>query len=474
VKLINEIPLQNIGTTTPNKFIQKILPLDMYKFYNVPDTGIDEISLLFNNIKTNFRKKIGVISASKILLNTCAELLMIESDINYCVQYETAKPMKLIKLEFEAAINFMSSLAGFASFQNGIVIPSKNINKTVYTKNSPYGIACLITSHNTPLPNYAWKLAPSFLSGNYSILKPSEHTSMSAQLFVECFLKAGAPDYVVNLVHGGSNTVKTLIEQKPELISFTGSSATGTVINKLASTYSPKIILEMGGSNPMIICETANLEKAVEVIIDSAFSNAGQRCASGSRLIVHKNVYHQLLSMIENKLNDITIGISEESYYGGVISNKSVDAHNQYLEKAKKNGLQVREYGKIENSSIPIFLRPSIIEVPVDFYGDYIEEVFSPILRLSGFENNNEAVDLANMGNYGLTAAVWTRNLEDSAFFSSNIESGVVNINGPTHGAEFQFPFGGLKNSGNGTKEVGYSCLGEYSFTKIISVTSHD
>jgi acyl-CoA reductase-like NAD-dependent aldehyde dehydrogenase len=473
VNHFSDFKLNNIGTTTPKKVVTKISPIDLSPIYNVPISGNDDVSKLIQNINNRFDKKVNVVERSKMLVRFCRELEKIESEINHIVQIETAKPMRIVQAEFNTAVSFMHSLAGLATFKNGIAIPSANANKTVYTRNFPYGIACLITSFNTPLPNYAWKLAPSFLAGNASILKPSEHTSLSAQLFIECFNKVDLPEFAVNLIHGNGETVRHLISKKPELISFTGSSRTGSEINKLANSYTPKIILEMGGSNPFIVCETADLDAATPIIIDSAFSNAGQRCASGSRLIVHKDNYQNLLSKLENQLLKCKVGINQDSFYGGLISKNAFESHIQYLNKAKKAGLRVSEFGKIDGQESPSFVLPAIIEVPIELHDDFSDEVFSPILRVTKFERTSEALDLANRTDYGLVAAVWTRNFVEASYFTDNIESGVININGPTHGAEYQFPFGGAKSSGNGSKEVGYSSLEEYSFIKLISSTNH-
>ncbi len=470
---INDFRLKNIGTTTPEKVIAKISPIDLLPVYEVPISENEEVSKLYQNINNRFDKKVNVLERSKMLVKFCRELEKIESEINHIVQIETAKPMKIVQAEFNTALSFMLSLAGLATFKNGISIPSINVNKTVYTRNFPYGIACLITSFNTPLPNYAWKLAPSFLAGNASILKPSEHTSLSAQLFIDCFNNVDLPEFSVNLIHGNSETVKHLISKKPDLISFTGSSKVGLEINKLANSYTPKIILEMGGSNPFIVCESADLETASPIMIDSAFSNAGQRCASGSRLIVHENAYQNLFSKLESQLIKTKIGINEDSYYGGLISINAFESHINYLNRAKQAGLKVSEFGKIDGTDSSTFVQPAIIEVPIELYDEFSDEVFSPILRVTKFKGISEAIDLANRTNYGLVAAIWTRNFEEASYFTDNIESGVININGPTHGSEFQFPFGGAKNSGNGAKEVGYSSIEEYSFIKLISSTNH-
>ena len=471
----SQVDLHNIGTSTPRKFLNRNSPVDNSLIFRTPLSADLEVNELFENIKTSSKtfQDLGIIEACKILFGVSAELQRKKDEINHSVFHETGKTERLVEGEFDTSINFMTALAGLAQFEIGRVIPSVNPNKTVYTRRFPVGIAALITSHNTPLPNYAWKLAPSFLSLNSSILKPSEYTSQSAQMFVECFLSAGAPEFMVNLLLGGAETAQYLIAKKPDLVSFTGSFETGIKIKAATQNYSPKLILELGGSNPIIVCESADLEKAAPVIAESAISNSGQRCASASRLIVHKSALNKLMPLLQESIRAIMESKGSQSFSGCLVSEDSRSKHEEFIRISRTSGSKVIEFD-YKKSLSGCYVNPVIIFRNQDEEYDNNIEIFSPVLFVESFQDNEEALQKANSTPYGLTSAIWTNNFNEAFYFSSNVRSGVVNINGPTHGSEFQFPFGGQGKSGNGTKEVGINCLAEYSFERLISVTNYD
>jgi acyl-CoA reductase-like NAD-dependent aldehyde dehydrogenase len=472
---VSENDLHNIGTSTPTKYLDRNSPVDNSLIFRTPLSGELEVNELFSNIKTSSKnfQDLGIVKASRILLGVSAELQRKRDEINQSVFLETGKTEKLVEGEFETSLNFMIALAGLAQFEIGRVIPSVNPNKSVYTRRFPVGIAALITSHNTPLPNYAWKLAPSFLSLNASILKPSEFTSQSAQMFVESFLSTGAPEFMVNLLLGGAATAQSLIAKKPDLISFTGSFETGMKIKSATQNYSPKLILELGGSNPIIVCESADLEKAASAIAESAISNSGQRCASASRLIVHKSALNKLMPLLQESIKATVEAKGSQFFSGCLVSKDARDKHEEFIKKSRTFGSKVIEFDYKKNIE-GCYVNPAIVFRNQKEEHDSQIEIFSPILFVENFQENEEALQKANSTPYGLTAAIWTNNFNEAFYFSSNVRSGIVNINGPTHGSEFQFPFGGQGNSGNGTKEVGINCLSEYSFERLISVTNYE
>ncbi len=474
VKSEVEFELGNIGTSTPAKYLDRFSPRDNSLIFKTPLSGEKEAHELFQNISACSSKfqDLGVIKASEILIEVCQELKRNRDEINQCVFIETGKTEKLVEGEFETSLKFMTALSGLSQFEVGRVIPSANTKKNVYTKRVPIGIAALITSHNTPLPNYAWKIAPSFLSLNSSILKPSEYTSGSAQKFVECFNSVGAPQYMVNLFHGDAEAAQSIIAMKPDLISFTGSFETGMKVKSATNSYSPKLILEMGGSNPIIICKSADLKKAASVIAESAFSNSGQRCASASRLIVHESVLDNLIPLLHSSVETLVSTTGRESFSGCLVSLDAKKKHVDFLNNARLSGSNVLEFN-YEKSLEGCYVNPAVVTRNQDKNQDGFVEIFSPILFVEVFNEIEEALLKANSTTYGLTAAVWTDDFSESFYFSNHVKSGVVNINGPTHGAEFQFPFGGQGFSGNGAKEVGINCLAEYSFERLISVTAY-
>jgi acyl-CoA reductase-like NAD-dependent aldehyde dehydrogenase len=468
--------LFNLGTSTPTEKMDRLSPVNGLKLFETPLSGQSDIDLLFANISSQGSKfqDLGVVNAARILISVCNRLQQRKDEINEAVFFETGKPESLIEGEFETAVNFMIGLAGLAQFRNGQVIPSINPRKVIYSRYQPYGTAALITSHNTPVPNYAWKLAPSFLSLNSSILKPSELTSLSAQRFVEAFLECAPPEFMVNLVHGGPQTVNSLLTKQPELVSFTGSFQTGLTIKNLTKDYAPKLILEMGGSNPIIVCKSANLEKAARAIVESAFSNSGQRCASGRRLIMHSETKSELLENIRVVLREFTARQSNGSFSGILVNERARAIHMGLIDYFQRSGAEVHLFAPQNNASNGEYVEAALVVFPRESRFRISDEIFSPILIAEEFENIDDALVRANDSQFALTASIWTEEIDEGLHLSSYVKAGIVNINGPTHGAEFQIPFGGQKNSGNGAKEVGMNCLTEYSFEKVVSFTQSE
>ena len=467
--------LRNIGTKLETlEFYSKVSPVDSENIYQVPLSRNLEIVDVFNNAST--RKKNleneGVFGRSVILENVIGRLIEKRSEIVNLVIKETGKSRRLSEGEFDAAILFGKSLLGLARFQDDITIPSTNPKKLVYEKRIPFGIAGLIVSYNTPMPNYAWKVFPSFLSGNISILKPSPHTSGSAQLFAEAFESEDVPEFSVCLIHGDGETGKILCNQDLDLMSFTGSYDVGIEIQKSTSPKMRKNIFELGGNNCLIINKSANLYKAVDEILNSAFSNAGQRCAAGSRVILNKEIADSTLKIIKEKLSNLKVGSDEDSFLGPVIDVSAASRYNEFLAACKANNLTISKSDTHTNLN-ELYLYPALVEGFDEKNPLFAKELFAPILRVAIFESREEALNLANNSKYALTAAVWSNELEEIDFYLNNLSAGLININGPTHGAEFQFPFGGIGHSGNGSKEVGVQCLDQYSHHKLVTITHH-
>lgn len=466
--------LSNIGGSTPNKCLERISPLTGKKVFTVPISGGKEVDEVVRNAQKGYLKfsKVHRLKRAGMLLHAANYLELHSEKLINAVRLETGKSYALATSEFHASIQFMKALAGFSHFYEGNVIPSSDPSKLAYTRLVPFGVAALIVSFNTPIPNYVWKFAPSFMAGNTSILKPSPFTSYSAQLFVKLLIESGVPSESIFLIHGSSEAGRALVTSEAELVSFTGSSLVGREILKSSQHRIRKLILELGGCNPFIVSHSANLSLAADFLIQSAFSNAGQRCAAGSRLIIHSKVEQDFLEILEVKLSTVTLGSSDEDLFGPLIDKTAMARHTDYLNLARSFGLTVREYGNIQSKS-DCLPRIALVEKGNLDFPQFYDEVFSPILRIEKVNSSEEALSAANASKYGLTAAIWTQDIDEISFLSENIEAGVININGPTHGSEFQFPFGGRNDSGNGTKEVGYSCLTEYSDSRLITIKTH-
>ncbi len=465
------IDVQNIGFEHTDDNFFEIRPVgNSETIFRVPYLNQVQVLDGINKLRGSFSDESSqkIVERARQLELVVDELKIRKQELVDSVCFETGKPRALAESEFIAACEFLNSLAGAAKFRTGDVIPSANPKKVAIYERVPFGLAALIVSFNTPLPNYAWKIGPSFLAGNLSILKPSPHTPLSAYYFVDAFQKILGGKSNVFLLLGGSDQAKYLIETRPELISFTGSYEGGISVQKYASDYSPKIILELGGNNAFVVFGDANLEGCIEAAFQSAFSNSGQRCAAGSRILLEESLYDEFVQGFKLRIMSTKLGIGADAEVGPVINKESFNRLLNFSRNLQTAGLEIFQTQSPSESDL--MFPPSFVEIPKNELHFMNGELFGPFARVIKFKSEDEAIELANMPSGSLTAAVWTNDINRALRLSKQIKAGIVNINGPTHGAEFQFPFGGTGFSGNGAKEVGVQSLNEYSFSKLTTI----
>ena len=376
---------------------------------------------------------------------------------------ETGKPRELALGETDAAVEMGLFVAGEGRRSYGRTTTASMPHRTVLTVRQPLGVAGLIMSFNTPLPNVAWKAFPALLCGNAAVVKPSEHTPASARLFGELAHEAGIPPGVLNVVQGlGAEAGAALVEHAAvELVSFTGSAATGRWINEKAGARLAKVCLELGGKNALVVCDDADLENAVRWALASAFSNAGQRCAAASRVVVLDGVYDDFGA----RLLEGAAALAPEP----VISEESLDRILAALERATAVGARVLCGG--ERADGPGWYLPPTV---VDGVGPEAEisrtELFGPVTTLYRAHDLDHAIALVNDSPYGLTAAIHTASVHRALRFAETVRAGVVVVNGGTHGSEPHMGFGGVKSSGTGWREAGIEALDVYSDWKIVNL----
>jgi acyl-CoA reductase-like NAD-dependent aldehyde dehydrogenase len=370
---------------------------------------------------------------------------------------ETGKSPQLALGEADAAVEMGFFVAGEGRRLYGRTTTSSMPSRTVLTVRQPLGVAALIVSFNTPLPNYAWKVFPAVLCGNTAVLKPSEHTPASAALFGRLCNEI-LPPGVVNVVQGlGAEVGPPLVESPDvDLVSFTGSAETGRWINEVAGRRLAKVCLELGGKNALVVCDDADLDRAVEWSLASAFSNAGQRCAAASRLVVFDAVYEEFRSRF--------VEAAQGYETGPVISEESLQRILGALE-----GASVLTGG--ERLDVPgWWLAPTVVEdVPHDAELS-CTELFGPVTILYRVRDLDEALRLVNDSPYGLTSAIHTASLHRAMRFADAVQAGVVVVNGGTHGSEPHMGFGGVKQSGTGWREAGVEALDVYSEWKYVNL----
>jgi acyl-CoA reductase-like NAD-dependent aldehyde dehydrogenase len=395
-------------------------------------------------------------------------------DVAAVVSAETGKSPKDAKGETEGAIELGYFIAGEGRRFYGRTMPSAVPNRTAMTIRQPLGVAGLIIAANTPIANVAWKVFPALLCGNAAVLKASEDAPETANVFARLATEAGIPDGALNVVHGfGEEAGQPLVEDpRVAVVSFTGSTSVGRLIARVAGERLAKVCLELGGKNPLVVCDDANLEKAAEAAALSAFSNAGQRCAAGSRLIVFDAVYDPFRSLLVERAQAQKVGPHDEHDFGPVINEQQLDHMLAAVEQAKAAGATVLTGG--ERLDRPgFYMAPTIVEGVAADSEISCTELFGPITTLHRVPDLQEAIAVANASPYGLTAAIWTSSIHRGQEFVRRIVAGGVQVNGPTYGFEPHVPFGGQRDSGTGWREPGTEALDVYSDWKTVYVT-HD
>jgi alpha-ketoglutaric semialdehyde dehydrogenase len=391
------------------------------------------------------------------------------------VALETGKSKKDALGETDAAIEMGFFVAGEGRRFYGQTTTSAVPNKAAMVVRQPLGVAGLIIAANTPIANVAWKAFPALLCGNSAVLKAAEDTPLSAWAFAQLAREAGVPEGVYTTIHGLGPEAGAPLVEHPDVavVSFTGSCEVGRWIAETAGRRLAKTCLELGGKNPLIVCDDADLKNAVTWAIGSAFSNAGQRCAAGSRLIVFDGVYDRFRAMLVEATGRLKVGTSDSDDYGPVINHEQMTNMLSAVERATGSGASVLAGGhRLTGSGYGdgYFVAPTILEhvEPNDEISR--SELFGPITCLYRVKTFDEAIALANDSPFGLTASIHTQNIHRAMTFLGRIQAGVAVVNGGTYGSEPHLPFGGLRQSGNGWREAGTQALDVYSDLKTIYI----
>jgi aldehyde dehydrogenase (NAD+) len=401
-----------------------------------------------------------------------------EREFGEFVQAETGKPWKNAVAEVGSSADLGAFMESEGSRLYGKTMTSPVLNRGVRTVRAPVGVCGAIMPFNSPLAGIAWKVFPALVCGNAVVAKSHELTPYTAVAFGKLLQEAGLPVGVYSAVQGlGPEVGMALVrDDRVGLISFTGSAATGKLIQKTVSERAvlAKVCLELGGKNPLIVCDDADLALAVEQAVASAFIDAGQRCASGSRIIVFRHVYDDFRQAIIKRTEAMKIGSGPQDECGPVISRHSLDRLLGAVEGGVSRGARVLAGGGAVAALSPgYYMTPTILEnVSMD---DELsqQEQFGPITCLYRVKDFDEAVTLANATSFGLTGAIHTANNNRIEEFIARYRGGLVSINGPTYGAGPHMPFGGVKNSGNGFREPGTEALDVYCEWKTV-VVNHD
>jgi aldehyde dehydrogenase (NAD+) len=391
------------------------------------------------------------------------------------VALEAGKRLSDALGEVAAAVQCARFFAGEGQRLYGRTTTSGTAGRWAMTVRRPCGVAALITAANTPAPNFAWKVFPALICGNAVVLKPAEDTPASAWFMARLAETAGLPKGTLNVVHGLGGEVGPALTGHAgvDVISFTGSTRVGREIAEAAGAALRKVSLELGGKNAMVVCDDADLDHAVHWARLSAFSNAGQRCAAAGRIIVFDAVYDDFAARFLTSVRSLKLGVEADCDVGPVISRRQFDGMTAAVAEAVAGGGRLLAGGARasgEGLEDGFYLEPTVLEAVAADAEISGHELFGPVTilyRVAGFE---EAVALANSSPYGLTAAIHTRDVDRALAFADRVEAGVVAVNAGTHGSEPHMPFGGVKASGNGSREPGTEALDVYSELRDVYV----
>ena len=359
----------------------------------------------------------------------------------------------------------------------GHVVPSELRNKWAMTYRRPIGVAGIITPFNFPLAIPTWKTFPALLCGNAVIFKPAEDVPHTGHLLVEVLLEAGLPPEVVQLVHGQGSVVGKGIIEHPDVpvISFTGSTETGSVIGAVCGRMHKRLSLEMGGKNAMIVMDDADLDLALDGVLWGAFGTTGQRCTATSRLVLHEKVHDRFLQMLVDRAGKLRLGpgLDERTEVGPMIHEEAREKVDEYVGIGKREGASVAVGGarggggKLEAGW---FYQPTVLAGVKPGMRVEQEEIFGPVLSVIKVGSLDDAVRVNNDVQYGLSSSLYTRDVNAAFRAMQDLDNGITYINAPTIGAEAHLPFGGVKQTGNGHREGGWEVYEFYSETKVCYV----
>jgi len=359
----------------------------------------------------------------------------------------------------------------------GRVVPSELRDKWAMSYRRPIGVAGIITPFNFPMAIPTWKMFPALLCGNAVIFKPAEDVPHTGHLLVEILLEAGLPPEVIQLLHGQGSVVGRAVIEHPEVpvISFTGSTETGSAIGATCGRLHKRLSLEMGGKNAMIVMDDADLDLALDGVLWGAFGTTGQRCTATSRLILHEKIHDRFLKMLGDRAGKLRLGpgLEEKTEVGPLIHEESRQKVDSYVGIGKQEGATVLVGGATATGGAldrGWFYQPTVLAGVKPGMRVEQEEIFGPVLSAIKVSSLDEAVRVNNDVRYGLSSSLYTRDVNAAFRAMSELDNGITYINAPTIGAEAHLPFGGVKQTGNGHREGGWEVYDFYSETKVCYV----
>ena len=393
---------------------------------------------------------------------------------------EMGKVLAETRGDVQEAIDEAFYVAGEGRRMFGKTTPSELQNKFAMSVRMPIGVVGMITPWNFPMAIPSWKLFPALVAGNTCVIKPATDTPLSVHNLVQTLVDAGVPEGVLNIVNGGGSSVGNALVEHPDVraISFTGSSQVGSIVaQRAAATFKP-VSLEMGGKNAMIVMDDANLDLALDGALWGAFGTTGQRCTATSRILLQKGIAKTFTERLVDRASRLAVGngLNAGIEVGPQVNAQQIETSKEYVAIAKAEGaallcgghpLTEGDYAK------GTYFAPTVFAAVTPRMRIAREEVFGPVLALLQFDTFEQAIEIANSIDYGLSTALYTKDVNRAFAAMRDLEAGITYINAPTIGAEVHLPFGGVKHTGNGHRE-GSEALDFFTTWKAVYVDYSD
>src|SRR5687768_11866650 len=440
-----------------------------------PDSGTEDVNAAVQSATEGFRKwSRQPAPARGDVLKRVGDLLTERKEaIARAMTREMGKVLPETRGDVQEGIDTAYYAASEGRRLFGHTVPSELRSKWAMSYRRPIGVAGLITPFNFPLAIPTWKMFPALVCGNSVVIKPSEDVPHTVHLLVEILLEAGLPPEVIQLVHGGGDTGRALVEHPGvPVISFTGSTATGSAIGEACGRTHKRLSLEMGGKNAMIVMDDADLDLALQGVLWGAFGTTGQRCTATSRLIVHRKVHDRFVADLADAAGSLRLGDGrhEKTDVGPLIHDAARRKVEEYVGIGEDEGAELVTGGKRPRGPRldgGFFYKPTVFANVRPGSRLEQEEIFGPVLSVVRVDSFDDAVRVNNDVRYGLSSSIYTRSADLAFRAMEELDNGITYVNAPTIGAEAHLPFGGVKATGNGHREGGWEVYEFYSETKV-------
>ena len=390
---------------------------------------------------------------------------------------EMGKVLNETRGDVQEAIDMTFYMAGEGRRMFGQTVPSELRNKFAMSLRQPLGVCSIITPWNFPMAIPSWKIVPALVCGNTVVFKPASQTPLSALNFVNVLTEAGVPKGVVNLLTGDGPEVGTPMTTDPavRVVSFTGSTHVGRIVNQAAAPTFKKVHLEMGGKNVILIMDDADLELAVDGCLWGGFGTSGQRCTAASRVVVHEKVYKKFVDAFVARASALRVGdgLLDTTEMGPSNSQPQLDTVMRYVTIGRDEGARLASGGRRLDSGVyakGFFHEPTVFTDVDPKMRIAREEIFGPVVSVIPCKSLEEAIAIGNGVEYGLSASIYTQDINRAFEAMRDLYTGIFYVNAPTIGAEVHLPFGGTKNTGNGHREAGGAALDVFSEWKSVYI----